>query len=62
MQYETQVWEPTPEHIAQAAKLLRRGELVGMPTETVYGLGANALNGRAVLGIFAAKGRPGNFG
>ena len=35
MQYETQVWEPTPEHIAQAAKLLRRGELVGMPTESV---------------------------
>ena len=44
MQYETQVWEPTPEHIVQAAKLLRRGELVGMPTETVYGLAANALD------------------
>ena len=58
MQYETQVWEPTPEHIAQAAKLLRRGELVGMPTETVYGLAANALDEQAVAKIFAAKGRP----
>ena len=58
MQYETQVWEPTPEHIAQAANLLRRGELVGMPTETVYGLAANALDEQAVAKIFAAKGRP----
>jgi len=37
---------------------LRRGGLVAFPTETVYGLGANALDGRAVAGIFEAKGRP----
>nr|WP_122011971.1 L-threonylcarbamoyladenylate synthase [Maliibacterium massiliense] len=44
--------------LAQAAALIRAGELVGFPTETVYGLGANALDGRAVSKIFAAKGRP----
>ena len=41
-----------------AADLIRRGEVVGMPTETVYGLAANALNGEAVAKIFRAKGRP----
>ena len=50
---------PADEHsIAQAAALIRAGGLVGFPTETVYGLGADALNPRAVLDIFAAKGRP----
>jgi len=44
--------------ITRAAHLLRQGRLVGFPTETVYGLGADATNGRAVAGIFAAKGRP----
>jgi len=44
--------------IAHAARLLRRGGLVAFPTETVYGLGADACNGQAVAGIFAAKGRP----
>ena len=44
--------------IRAAADLLRRGELVGFPTETVYGLGADALNGEAAARIFAAKGRP----
>jgi len=44
--------------IARAAQLLREGRLVGFPTETVYGLGADATNGRAVASIFAAKGRP----
>jgi L-threonylcarbamoyladenylate synthase len=44
--------------IAQAAALLRDGALVAFPTETVYGLGADAGNGRAVAGIYAAKGRP----
>ena len=44
--------------IAQAAELIKNGQLVGFPTETVYGLGADALNARAVLDIFAAKGRP----
>lgn len=48
----------TPSHIAEAAAALRAGELVAFPTETVYGLGANALDGRAVAAIFAAKGRP----
>jgi len=42
----------------EAAALLRRGELVAFPTETVYGLGANALNAKAVAKIFEAKGRP----
>lgn len=44
--------------IAHAARLLREGRLVAFPTETVYGLGADACNGQAVAGIFAAKGRP----
>jgi L-threonylcarbamoyladenylate synthase len=47
-----------PETIAQAARLLARGRLVAFPTETVYGLGADASNGEAVAAIFAAKGRP----
>jgi len=47
----------TPE-IACAAELLRAGELVAFPTETVYGLGADAANPLAVAKIFAAKGRP----
>ena len=44
--------------IQRAAQLLRQGELVALPTETVYGLGADALNPDAVAKIFAAKGRP----
>jgi len=44
--------------IAAAAEHLRAGRLVAFPTETVYGLGADATNGRAVAQIFAAKGRP----
>ena len=51
----------TPESrqaIAQAADILRRGGLVALPTETVYGLGANALDSAAVARIFAAKQRP----
>jgi L-threonylcarbamoyladenylate synthase len=48
----------TPELIAQAAELIRRGRLVAFPTETVYGLGANALDPEAVRRIFEAKGRP----
>jgi L-threonylcarbamoyladenylate synthase len=46
------------ESIAQAGKLLREGRLVAFPTETVYGLGANALDESAVAAIFAAKERP----
>ena len=48
----------SPESIAQAASLLRQGEVVGIPTETVYGLAASSLSGEAVAKIFAAKGRP----
>lgn len=47
-----------PESIALAAQLLRDGELVAFPTETVYGLGARALDPVHVARIFAAKGRP----
>ena len=48
----------TPETVRQAAEIITRGGLLGIPTETVYGLGANALNEEAVLHIFEAKGRP----
>lgn len=44
--------------IKTAGKLLKDGELVAIPTETVYGLAADALNGEAVANIFKAKGRP----
>jgi L-threonylcarbamoyladenylate synthase len=47
-----------PEDIAYAASLLAAGGLVGMPTETVYGLAADATQGEAVAAIYAAKGRP----
>ena len=48
----------TSEGIALAATALAQGQLVAFPTETVYGLGADARNGEAVAGIYAAKGRP----
>ena len=44
--------------IQEAAAILRRGGLLGIPTETVYGLGADGLNEDAVRRIFEAKGRP----
>jgi L-threonylcarbamoyladenylate synthase len=47
-----------PQAILEAARRIRAGELVGFPTETVYGLGADASSDPAVAGIFAAKGRP----
>ncbi len=47
-----------PQTIAQCAQALRNGELVALPTETVYGLAADAENDAAVAQIFAAKGRP----
>ena len=50
----------TPEEIARAAGLLLAGELAAFPTETVYGLGADAENPQAVAKIYAAKGRPSN--
>lgn len=49
---------PSLPHIQEAAEILRRGGVVAFPTETVYGLGADALNTEAVAKIFKAKGRP----
>src|SRR5688572_23020252 len=46
------------DEISTAAALLRAGKLVAFPTETVYGLGADAMNDAAVAAVFAAKGRP----
>ena len=54
----TQLLPATPENIALAADIIRHGGLVAFPTETVYGLGANALDAAAVARIFAAKERP----
>ena len=55
---KTRMMPAGPEAYDEAARLLRDGELVAFPTETVYGLGANALDADAVRSIFAAKGRP----
>ncbi len=55
---ETRVSPADEAVLAEASRLLAEGQLVAFPTETVYGLGANALNAQAVLNIFAAKGRP----
>ena len=49
---------PTEEALHRAVDVLRRGGLVGLPTETVYGLAADAENELAVRRIFAVKGRP----
>lgn len=54
----TLLLDNTEENIIKAAQILKNGGLVGIPTETVYGLAANALDPKAVLKIFAAKGRP----
>lgn len=51
-------WNPSPHLIAKAARVIQAGGLVAFPTETVYGLGADALNPEAVSKIFTAKGRP----
>jgi L-threonylcarbamoyladenylate synthase len=48
----------TPDAIEEAARAIARAEIVAFPTETVYGLGASALDGNAVARIFAAKERP----
>ncbi|MSP76634.1 MAG: threonylcarbamoyl-AMP synthase [Rhodospirillaceae bacterium] len=50
--------ESTAETVSEAARLIRDGGLVAFPTETVYGLGGDATNERAVAAIFEAKGRP----
>jgi L-threonylcarbamoyladenylate synthase len=63
MQHKTGLSMPNlvpanPENIARAGRLVAEGRLVAFPTETVYGLGGDATQGRAVAAIFAAKGRP----
>ena len=55
---KTQLFTNTPENIIKAAEILKKGGLAAIPTETVYGLAADALNGEAVAKIFKAKGRP----
>lgn len=58
---QTKLWKletKRDQAIAEAAALIRKGEVVAFPTETVYGLGANGLDGMACRKIFAAKGRP----
>ncbi|HEY5300228.1 MAG TPA: L-threonylcarbamoyladenylate synthase, partial [Acetobacteraceae bacterium] len=54
----TKLLAPDPAGIARAAGLLRSGALVAFGTETVYGLGADATDARAVAAVFEAKGRP----
>ena len=58
MTHETSTLKADTAGIVEAARRLGNGELVAFPTETVYGLGADARNGQAVAGVFAAKGRP----
>ena len=55
---ETKILQPNNENYEYCAKLLREGEVVAIPTETVYGLGANALCEDGVKKIYEAKGRP----
>lgn len=54
----TEILKPTAENILRAGQLIKRGELVAFPTETVYGLGANAFDVDACVKIYAAKNRP----
>ena len=54
----TKILEATEQNLLTAAELIKKGEVVGMPTETVYGLATNALDPLAVKKIFEAKGRP----
>lgn len=55
---KTKIFRDTTEDIRDAAQIIAGGGLVAFPTETVYGLGADALNEEAVLKVYAAKGRP----
>ena len=57
---QTRLLPVSPAALAEAGELIRAGRLVAFPTETVYGLGANALDEAAVRRIFEAKGRPGD--
>lgn len=52
------IYSVNPQNMQKAAQVIRDGGLVAFPTETVYGLGANAYDAKAVASIFAAKGRP----
>jgi len=54
----TRTYRGTPANLARLASALNRGDLVAVPTETVYGLAGNALDPKACRGIFKAKGRP----
>ncbi len=54
----TKILPPSEASLAIAAEALQRGELVAIPTETVYGLAGSAVDERAVAAIFAAKDRP----
>ncbi len=56
--YKVDPLHPDEDIIARCAEVIRKGGLVAFPTETVYGLGANALDPEAVARIFEAKGRP----
>ncbi|HZL46505.1 MAG TPA: L-threonylcarbamoyladenylate synthase [Opitutaceae bacterium] len=58
MTHSAKVYRGTPENLRRLARILRRGGLVAVPTETVYGLAANALDARACRQIFRAKRRP----
>ncbi len=58
MSVKNNISSSSPENLAKAAKNIQAGELVAFPTETVYGLGADATNDKAVARIFEAKGRP----
>ena len=54
----TNIYPINPQNISKAAEVIKTGGLVAFPTETVYGLGANVYDAKAVASIFAAKGRP----
>ncbi len=54
----TEILKPTAENIFRAGQMIKRGEIVAFPTETVYGLGANAFNVNACKKIYLAKERP----
>lgn len=55
---KTEIFVPSEENYEKCGRLIRSGELVAFPTETVYGLGANALDPEAVKKVYIAKGRP----
>lgn len=55
---KTQIYKANTQNLTKCARLLREGEIVAFPTETVYGLGGNALDENSVKKIYSAKGRP----